>query len=146
MLVLREGVVVVHRPVPAPGLQDAVVDAGIDHLGDHELGWRFDLLHADRHVLDEVVVALEGELQLPVASDTEGDVGEPAPGVVTRPEEHFGLDFRPIPHAKRLRGGACDDLLQVFEVDLDARVAARVLPVLEHMRMTVDDHRCSLGS
>jgi hypothetical protein len=29
-------------------------------------------------------------------------------------------------------------------VDLDARMAARVLPVLEDMRMTIDDHRYSL--
>ena len=88
ILVLREGVVVVHRAVAASGLEDAVIDAGIDHLGDHELGRRFDLLHADRHVLDEVVVALEGELQLPVAPDSEPDVRQARPAVVIASEEH----------------------------------------------------------
>ena len=56
-----------------------MIDAGIDHLRDHEFGRRFDLLHADEHVLDEVVVPLVGELQLPVAPDPEPDVRQARP-------------------------------------------------------------------
>ena len=41
-------------------------------------GGRLDLLHADRHVLDGVVLALVGELEPSVAADAEADVGRPA--------------------------------------------------------------------
>ena len=88
ILALRERVVVVHRAVAAARLQDAVIDAGIEHLRDHEFGRRLDRLHADRHVLDGVFLALVHELEPAVAADAEADVVQAGPGVVAVPEQH----------------------------------------------------------
>ena len=38
LLALRESIVVVHRAVAASCLQDAVINARIEHLRDHKFG------------------------------------------------------------------------------------------------------------
>jgi hypothetical protein len=50
-----------------------VVDAGMGHLRDEEVGRADDLLHADRHVLHVIVLALVGEGELAIAPDPEID-------------------------------------------------------------------------
>ena len=140
MLALREGVVVVHRAVSAARLQDAMVDRGIDHLRDHELGRADHLLHADGHVLHVVVLALPREGELPVLTDAEAHLGQSRPGVVARAEQHRRPDLRAVARPIRPGGRTGHDLLQVLQVYRARRVSARPLPVLEDMGVAVDDH------
>ena len=140
MLILREGVVVVHRAIAAARLQDRVVDAGIGHLRDEEVGRADDLLHADRHVLHVIVLALVGEGELTMGPDPEIDIGETRPGIVIRAEQHGRFHFLAVARAEGARRRPRHDLLQVLEVDGARRMAARAVPVLEDVRVAVDDH------
>ena len=54
-----------------------MVDAGIGHLREHQVRRSHHLLHADRHVLDVIVLAVDGELELAVAADAEIDARRP---------------------------------------------------------------------
>jgi hypothetical protein len=137
---LRERVVVVHRAVAAARLQDAVIDAGIEHLRDHELGRRLDRLHADRHVLYRVLLALVHEFEPAVAADAEVDILESCPGVVAITKQQPRLHAHAVAHPEGLRRRARDVLLDVFQVDVDGGMSAGAVPVLKHVGMAVDDH------
>ena len=100
ILTLGEGVHLRHRPVAAARLQQAVIDAGIHHLRQHQLRRRRHLLHADRHVLDDVVLARVGELELAEAADPEIDVGEPAPARIVGAEQRARVGARPVARAE----------------------------------------------
>ena len=139
VLALRERVVVVHRAIAAARLKDRVLDAGIGHLRDQELGRADDLLHPDGHVLHVVVLALVGEGELAIGPDPEIDVDEARPGIVALAEQHRRFHFLAIARAEGARRRPRHDLLQVFEVDGARAVAAGAVPVLEDVRVAVDD-------
>jgi hypothetical protein len=64
---MRRAALSAYRAVAAPGLQHATVDAGDDHLCQHQFRRADEVLHPHRQVLDVVVVALESERELPEA-------------------------------------------------------------------------------
>ena len=120
-----EGVHLGHRPVPAAGLQDAVIDAGVHHLGQHQFRRRRHVLHAHRHVLDGVVFAVMRELELPETADAEIDVGEAGPAFVSGPEQRLGVGARAVTDAEGRCDRPGDDPLQVALVDLARRDVRR---------------------
>src|SRR5205823_10610660 len=121
-------------------LQNAMIDAGDRHLRNHQLRRTNDLLHPDRHVLNVVVVAFPRELELPESSDMEVHVGETRPRVVAGTKQHRRLDLGAIAHAKRARRRTGDALLQIPEMDRRRCVSARAVPILEYVRVAIDDH------
>ena len=141
ILALRKGVVVVHHPVAAARLQHAVVDPGIRHLREQELGRADDVLHADRLVLDVVILAFVREAKRAEAAHTKVHVREPGPRVVSGPEQHRRLDLLAVARAERTRRRSCHHLLQILEMDGGRRMTARTFPFLEHVRVAIDDHR-----
>ena len=137
---LRERIEVVHRAIATARLQDAVIDARIEHLRDHELGWRLDRLHANRHVLDRVFLALMHKLEPAIAADTEIDIVQTAPRIVSSAKQQPRFHALAVAHPKGLGGWPRDVLLNVLQVNVDGRMSAGAVPVLEHVRMAVDDH------
>jgi len=140
MLVLRERIVLIHYTVTAARLQDAMIDARIGHLRHHKGGRRLHSLHAYRHILDRVALALIGKFESAIGTDTKADIINAGPGIVLRPEQHSRFHFLAIAKAKRLRRRTCHVLLDVFEVNIDGRVATGTIPILEDVGVAVDDH------
>ena len=98
------------------------------------------VLHADRHVLDRVVLALMRELEPAIAADAEADILEPRPGIVAVAEQKARLDAHAVANAEGLGGRPRDVLLDVFQMDVDGGMSAGAVPVLEYVGMAVDDH------
>ena len=145
ILLLGEGVHLRHRAVGAARLQEAVIDAGIHHLRQHQLRRRRHLLHADRHVLDDVVLALVRELELAEAADAEIDVGEPAPARVVGAVQRLGVGARPVARAEGRGRRPRDHALQVAVMDVARRMSAGADPVREHVGVAIDDHAFPSG-
>ncbi len=140
ILVLGERVVIVHRAIAPPGLQDAVVDARIAHLGQHQFRRRHDLLHPDRHILGMIVLAVDREIETPIIAHPEVDVLEPRPRIVAFPEQHRPRDLLAVARPENLGRGPGLNLLDIFAVDLARRMTAGSSPVLEDMRVAIDNH------
>ena len=140
VLTLGEGVHLRHRPVGAARLQQAVIDAGIHHLRQHQLRRRRHLLHADRHVLDDVVLARVRELELAEAADPEIDVGEPAPACIVGAVQRARVGARPVARAEGRGRRPRDHALQVAVMEVARRMSAGADPVREDVGVAVDDH------
>src|SRR5215471_19681173 len=91
ILVLRERIVVVHHTVAAARLQNAMIDPRIDHLRHHKGGRCLNSLHAYRHLLDRVALALMGKLESAIETDAKANVIKAGPGIVLRSEQHRGF-------------------------------------------------------
>src|SRR5207237_7568401 len=74
-----------------------------------------------------------------IGPDPEIDVDEARPGIVALAEQHRRFHFLAIARAEGARRRPRHDLLQVFEVDGARAVAAGAVPVLEDVRVAVDD-------
>ena len=131
ILVLRERVVVVHRAVAPAGLQYCVVDAGIEHLRQHQFRRRDDLLHADRHILRMVIFAVDGEVQPAVIADAEIHVLQSGPGIVALFKEKLAGELFAVARAIDAGRRARLYFLDVAAVDFAGRVPARALPSFE---------------
>src|SRR5262249_34142834 len=82
-----------------------------------------------------------GELEPAVATDPETDVGQTCPGIVVASKQHRRDHRLAVAHPKCLRRRAGQVLLDVLEVNVVGRMPAGALPVLENMRVAVNDHR-----
>jgi hypothetical protein len=137
---LREGVVGGHRAVNAAGLQHGVIDPGIGHLRQHQLRRRLKILHSDRHVLDVALLAVHAELDPTEPADAQIHVGEAVPRPVVLVQQRLRPDTASVMRREAVRHGEGQTALQVFEMDVVARVPAIVVPVLDDMGMAIDDH------
>ena len=140
ILPLGEGVHPGHRPVSAARLQEAVIDAGVHHLGQHQLRRRRHLLHAHGHVLDGVVFPVMRELELSETADAEIDVREAGPPFVSGAEQGLGVGARAIADSEGRGDRPGEDPLQVALVDVARRMSAGADPVREHVSVAIDDH------
>jgi hypothetical protein len=140
------GVVIVHRAIATAGLQNAVVDGGVGHLRQHELRRANELLHADRKILDVIVVTLVSKTELAEASHMEPTSVKPAHVLSSGRNSIGGFDFETVTNAKCPGCRPRHHLLQIFKVHGARRMPAGALPVRKHVGVTVDDHRfCSGG-
>src|SRR5207248_7353778 len=81
-----------------------------------------------------------------VAADTEFHVAQTAPGVVALAKQQPRLHTLAVAHSEGLGSRARDVLLDVLEMYVDGRMSAGAVPVLEHVRVAVDDHSGHLRS
>src|SRR6476646_11650311 len=81
-----------------------------------------------------------GELESAIGTDPNADVVEAGPGIVVRSEQHCGFHLLTVANAKRLGRRTRHVLLDVFEVNIDGRVATGTMPILEDVGVAVDDH------
>src|SRR5262249_53299384 len=97
-------------------------------------------LHAYRHILDRVALALMGKLESAIETDPKANVIKAGPGIVLRSEQHRGFHFLAVANTKRLSRWTRHVLLDVFEVNIDGRVPTGTMPILEDVSVAVDDH------
>ena len=107
-----------HCTISAACLQHGMIDAGIGHLGQHQLRRCFQVLHADGHVLGVVVLAIDGEFKLAEAADAEVDIAQSVSSRLIRTDQRLGVGRRSVACTIGARHRASDHALQVFHVQV----------------------------